>query len=60
MSFISIDLCLLLPYVKRLSNEYYIDVFCLKASLPIKGYVSKNLVVLRGEEVFNLVKKLIK
>ena len=33
---------LLLPYVKRLSNEYYIDVFCLKASLPIKGYVSKN------------------
>ena len=45
----------LLPYVKRLSNEYFIDVFCLKASLPIKGYVSKNLVDLRGEEVFNLV-----
>ena len=29
----------------------------LKASLPIKGYVSKNVVVLRGEEVFNLVTK---
>ena len=32
----------------------------LKASLPIKGHVSKNVVVLRGEEVFNLVKKWIK
>ena len=34
--------------------------FLLKASLPIKGYVSKNVVVSRGEETFNLVKKWIK
>ena len=43
----------------RLKVEYCIGVL-LKASLPIKGYVSNNVVGLRGEEVFDLIKKWVK